>query len=290
MSLLLAAAAAAQQVPEREQAIADRLAERRVPGEMIWLEAGASRFLGLFLAAPGADARRVALLLHGFGAHPDWPEVVQPLRTRLPELGWSTFAIQLPRLSPEASHADENQLPRGALLRMQVANRYLVDRGVEQMAVVGYGFGAAVGAQYAGNAASGLVAFAAVSLRVPAHLTPAVSYPESLETVRVPVLDVHAARDDATVLQQAPERELWGRKNKTRSFDRIVIPDAGAGYVGREDELARAIAGWLDAVAAPLTPGRLPFPEDAPATTPHARARDRTDARFGLLTRPWHSR
>jgi triacylglycerol esterase/lipase EstA (alpha/beta hydrolase family) len=241
--------ATAQPVAELEQAIAERLVERQAPGELVWLDAGGNRFLGLFLGAPGAAAKRVVLLLHGLGAHPDWPEVIQPLRTRLPELGWSTFAIQLPRLSSEASHADELELPRRALLRIQAASRFLTERGIEQMAVIGYGFGAAVGAQYAGNAVMEIVAFAAVSLRVPAHLTPVVHYPESLEAVRVPVLDVQAAQDDATVLQQAPERELWGRKNKTRRFDRIIIPDARAGYYGREDGLARAIAGWLDANA-----------------------------------------
>jgi hypothetical protein len=74
-------------------------------------------------------------------------------------------------------------------------------------------------------------------------------FPESLEAIKAPVLDVYAAEDAATVLQQAPERELWGRKNKERVYDRIVIDGAGADYHGREEELARHIADWLNANA-----------------------------------------
>jgi pimeloyl-ACP methyl ester carboxylesterase len=253
--LLLAVASmsvrGAPQVAEPEQVIADRLAERAVRGEFVWLEAGTSRFLALYLAPPGSDRARAVLLLHGLGAHPDWPDVIHPLRERLPDLGWATLAIQLPRLSPQASHADELQLPRRAAPRLQAALRYLAGRGITTIAVVGHGLGAALGAQNLAAPGKGVTAFASISLQVSGHLVEAVDYPGSLEAVRVPVLDVQAERDDPVVLQQAPERELWGRKNKTRTFDRIVIPNAEGGYHGREEELARALAGWLEVNARP---------------------------------------
>ncbi|MBI1733089.1 MAG: DUF3530 family protein [Gammaproteobacteria bacterium] len=249
MLALPGAAAFAAQVAELEQVIADRLAERHVPGEMIWLETGGSRFLGLFLAPAGHAPRRAVILLHGLGGHPDWPDVVQPLRARLPQLGWATLSIQLPRLSPQASHGDEAELPNRALPRIAAASAYLSGRGLETIAVVGYGFGAALGARHLDNPGKGIAAFVAVSLQIPGHLVQAVNYPESLEAVTVPVLDVYASGDSATVLQQAPERELWGRKNKKRIFDRAIIPESDAGYHGRDDDLARAIAAWLDANA-----------------------------------------
>ena len=248
-ALLLAApavAAGAGAASEFEQVIADRLAERGVPGEMVWLQAEGRQFLGLYMAPPPAAPRQAVILLHGLGGHPDWPDVIQPLRTQLPALGWGTLSIQLPRLSPQASHADETELPRRVWPRIQAAAAYLAAQGVDRVVLAGYGFGAALGARYAGVFGKGLGGFVAISLQTPAYLAERIVFPESLEAVKVPVLDVYAANDSAAVLDQAPERELWGRKNKERSFDRIVIAGADADYHGRESELARHIAAWLN--------------------------------------------
>jgi pimeloyl-ACP methyl ester carboxylesterase len=118
------------------------------------------------------------------------------------------------------------------------------------VAVVGHGFGAAVAARTLGISSKGVGAFVAVSLQAPAHLKQAAGFPENLEAVNVPVLDVYAAGDVAAVLAEAPERELWGRKNKERVFDRIVMEDTAAGFHDREADLARRISEWLVANSA----------------------------------------
>lgn len=242
---------AAPPVPELEQAVADRLAERQVPGAMVWLTAEGKPFLALYLASPQVMPQGAVILVHGFGAHPDWPEVIQPLRHALPERGWATLSIQLPRLSPEVSHAMESELPRRSALRILAASAWLAQRGIAPVAVIGHGFGAAVAARQLGASAQGVAAFVAVSLQTPAHLLKPVGFPGTLEAVQVPMLDIYAAADAPMVLVQAPERELWGRKNKERVFDRIVIGEADAGFHGREEELARRIAEWLVANATP---------------------------------------
>ncbi|OGT84490.1 MAG: hypothetical protein A3H91_12710 [Gammaproteobacteria bacterium RIFCSPLOWO2_02_FULL_61_13] len=236
-------------VSEFEQVVADRLAERGVPGEMIWLQAEGRQFLGLYLGPPPGMPKQAVILLHGLGGHPDWPDVIQPLRARLPSLGWGTLSIQLPRLSPQASHADEMELPRRVWPRIHAAIAYLAAQGVEKVVLAGYGFGAALSARYAGVFGKDLAGFVAISLQTPAYLAPRIVFPESLEAIKVPVLDVYAAEDAGTVLQQAPERELWGRKNKERVFDRIVIAGARPDYHGQEAELARQVADWLSANA-----------------------------------------
>ncbi len=248
MLLLMLASAVTEsgQVSEFEQVVADRLAERAVPGERVWLKSGQRQFLGLYMAPPPDAPQRVVILLHGFGGHPDWPEVIQPLRTRLPTLGWGTLSIQLPRLSLQASQADEAEMPKRVWPRIQSATAWLTARGIKPVALVGYGFGAAVGARHLGLHNKEIGAFVAISLQIPSHLAASVNFPKSLETIKAPVLDIYAAGDGAMVLLQAPDRELWGRKNKARAFDRIVIADASAGFHGREDELAGRIVEWLN--------------------------------------------
>jgi hypothetical protein len=39
------------------------------------------------------------------GAHPDWPEVIQPLHSGLPESGWTTLSVQMPILANDARAA-----------------------------------------------------------------------------------------------------------------------------------------------------------------------------------------
>ncbi len=50
----------------------------------------------LFLEQTTSSPQGGALILHDSGQHPDWPRIVQELRTHLPDTGWSTLAISLP--------------------------------------------------------------------------------------------------------------------------------------------------------------------------------------------------
>src|SRR3990172_8219230 len=81
---------------EWEAEIAENLDENTSDGEVIWCQAANSRFLTLYTGQTANHAKGAAIILHGMGAHPDWPQVISPLRTSLPELGWSTLSIQLP--------------------------------------------------------------------------------------------------------------------------------------------------------------------------------------------------
>ncbi len=251
LSALIAGEAIPPQVPEAEHVVAERLVEREVPGDAVWLQAEGRPFLALHLVSPHVMPQGAVILVHGFGAHPDWPDVIAPLRRTLPEQGWSTLSIQLPRLSPEVSHAMEEELPRRSGPRIQTAIAWLTERGLAPVAVIGHGFGAAVAARQLAANPRNVSAFVAVSMQMPAYLEKATGFPESLAAMQVPVLDVYAAADTAPVLMAAPERELWGRKNKNRLFERIVIEDATADFHGREMELARRITAWLVANANP---------------------------------------
>ncbi len=46
--------------------------------------------------------KRLPLLAHGIGIHPNWEQVIQPLRVALSEQGWNTLSIQMPVLANEA--------------------------------------------------------------------------------------------------------------------------------------------------------------------------------------------
>lgn len=102
------------------------LADESIKKQLVWLDSpegpeGAMRsFLGLELYEKTPLPQGAVLLLHGVEQHPDWPRVIKPLRTVLPDDGWYTLAIMLPY---------ENHLapPKRELATKSVASIELAD-------------------------------------------------------------------------------------------------------------------------------------------------------------------
>jgi len=86
---------------KKEQRWADQVIETILDGEEVWLNDGANDFLGIYTDAE-EDSNRAVIVMHGTGVHPDWQQVVQPLRVGLTESNWNTLSIQMPVLANEA--------------------------------------------------------------------------------------------------------------------------------------------------------------------------------------------
>ncbi len=86
----------------RERRIGDEIEEMIMVGEALRLQAGEADFLAIYAQEETRYAQGAAIILHGRGAHPNWTEVIQPLRTELLGYGWRTLSIQLPVASAEA--------------------------------------------------------------------------------------------------------------------------------------------------------------------------------------------
>ena len=65
------------------------------------------------------------VIIHGIGVHPNWNDVIYPLRTELPEQGWSTISIQAPILPNEAEPKDYAPLIKEIVPRIQAADNFL---------------------------------------------------------------------------------------------------------------------------------------------------------------------
>ena len=98
LSLLLPAAASAAEDPPaasiaaggsdlaKEQRWRDQIVDSLMDGDAVDLSAGDLGFLSLYAEAD-EDTGRGAVIVHGIGVHPNWPQVVYPLRTGLPARG-----------------------------------------------------------------------------------------------------------------------------------------------------------------------------------------------------------
>lgn len=90
-----------QPLLERSQEEAAAL-ERKVPAqEQQQLQAGADTFLALWKPANTADPKGAVIIVPGAGETADWPQVIGPLRSKLPDVEWSSLSITLPDLQSD---------------------------------------------------------------------------------------------------------------------------------------------------------------------------------------------
>lgn len=91
-----------QPLLERSQEEAAAL-ERKVPAqEQQQLQAGADTFLALWKPANTAEPKGAVIIVPGAGETADWPQVIGPLRSKLPDVEWSSLSITLPDLQSDA--------------------------------------------------------------------------------------------------------------------------------------------------------------------------------------------
>ncbi|RVD79015.1 alpha/beta hydrolase family protein [Pseudomonas koreensis] len=91
-----------QPLLERSQEEAAAL-ERKVPAqEQQQLQAGTDTFLALWKPANTADPKGAVIIVPGAGETADWPQVIGPLRRKLPDVEWSSLSITLPDLQSDA--------------------------------------------------------------------------------------------------------------------------------------------------------------------------------------------
>jgi hypothetical protein len=82
---------------EKEKRWVDQVVDAILDGDAVWLNDGTSEFLGIYTEAE-KDKSRAVIVMHGTGIHPDWQQVIQPLRVGLTEHNWNTLSIQMPIL------------------------------------------------------------------------------------------------------------------------------------------------------------------------------------------------
>lgn len=250
VSIIVSVPALTASYTEYETEISTTLSQRVPEQEVVWLNEDGREFISLYLDPAAGSVRGAAIIVPGLGAHPDWPEVIAPLRTHLPDSGWATLSMQMPILAPGAPLADYGRTVKDSSRRFEAAVRYLRQKGYNSIVFIGYGFGAALIADFlAHNTGHGYSAFVAISAQSHDFLNPRLKLLNDLKSIDIPVLDVYAGRDRGKVLRQADDRRLAGRKNSRHVYDQIMIVDADRFYSGVENVMINSICGWLETKA-----------------------------------------
>lgn len=228
----------------KEQRWSEDIEDTLMDGEMLQLNDGNSEFLGLFTEA-AEDQQRVAIIMHGTGIHPDWPDVVRPLRVGLTEHNWHTLSIQMPILANDAKYPEYAPLYGEVAPRINTAINYLKEEGYKKIVLIGHSQGTAMGTYYLANNKTELLGFVGVSmpdLSGEKNMMPT----ESLKKINMPVLDLYGSDDLESVLSTSEKRKASAELAGNKNYSVVVVEGAGHFFKGKNEELVEGVAGWME--------------------------------------------
>ena len=227
---------------EKEKRWADQIVDFLIDGEAVWLEDQGHQFLGI-LTESDTDSDKAMIVVHGTGVHPDWEQVIKPIRVEMPYHGWHTLSIQMPILANEAEYKDYVEVYPEVPGRFTTAITYLQELGMNDIVIVAHSQGATMSAYYLSRNTHPIKAFVAVGMgatQKDSHLNSA----ESLKSIDIPILDIYGSEDLESVLDTVDSRAQGGAHNG--GYIQEVTEGADHFYEGYEDQLITSIHAWLD--------------------------------------------
>ncbi len=236
-----------------EQRTTQKLAENVKATEVLWLDAGGTDFLALYNQQTSGISQGAIIILHAMGGHADWPQTISPIRTKLPEHGWSTLSIQLPLIAPENQIEDYGRTLGHAVTRIGSAVSFLRDRQFTNIVFIGHSFGAASALIYLEKQQiQKIVALVAIGLQNYAFLKPTIDVLALIEKTKIPVLDIYGSHDFKNVIRRAPDRRLAAKKGSNERYTQLEIEGADHYFTKMEDTLFQQILAWLDKAGSDL--------------------------------------
>jgi surfactin synthase thioesterase subunit len=229
---------------EKEKRWANQTVDSIIDGEAVWLNDGENEFLGIYTEA-NEDKERAVIVMHGTGIHPNWQQVIMPLRVGLIEHNWNTLSIQMPILRNEAEYAEYAPLFDEVAPRINAAVAFLKENGSDDIMLIGHSLGAAMAAYYLTHPVDddieGFVAIGMGALASDRRMNGA----KSLELISVPVLDLYGTEDLESVLETVDARAAAAKKAGNEDYSQVQIK-GNHFFDGQEDVLVETVAEWLE--------------------------------------------
>ena len=233
----------------KEKRWAEQLVDAIFDGEAITLKDGELAFLAIYTPSSNSDSTDTAIILHGLGVHPDWDQVIRPLRSGLPENGWGTLSLQMPVLANGVAYEEYAPLFKEVPGRINAGINYLKQNGAKRIVIISHSLGAAMGAYYlATNPPDLVTGFVGIGMSGGGKHKE-MNNVALLKSVHVPVLDLYGENDLDSVLASANARKqsLESRKSPASSQNsmQIMVPDADHFFDGQNEALLKEVSIWL---------------------------------------------
>ena len=183
--------------------------------------------------------------MHGIGVHPDWPDIIQPLRSELPSHGWATLSIQMPVLPNEADYKAYAPLYAEVPARINAAMAHLKKQGYQNIVLIAHSLGSGMAASYLANGGKA-TAFVAIGLDGLVELQePRMDHAGFLTKIRIPMLDLYGSQDLEGVRNSADDRAQAANKAGNKNYRQVKVTGANHFFQGLEADLVSRVKSWL---------------------------------------------
>ncbi|GMR21556.1 MAG: hypothetical protein BMS9Abin36_2158 [Gammaproteobacteria bacterium] len=230
----------------KEKRWAEQIVDSIMTGDAQWLQADGHKFLSIYTPATTDKTIGGAIVIHGIGVHPNWADVVLPLRTRLPDRGWHTLSLQMPVLRNEADYKDYKPLFPEIAPRINAGIDFLKAKGITNIVIIGHSMGATMAAYYVANTerpeVKALVSIGATGLMFKDSKLDIV---QSLKKIKTPILDLSGSDDLPGVLKTKTLKANTAKAAGNKHYQQIEIQGANHFLVGKEDETVKVVGDWI---------------------------------------------
>lgn len=228
---------------DQEGLYAEELKQRVKTGKLEQLDAGGKKFVAIFQEQTVKKTNGAVIILHDRMQHPDWREVINPVRSYLPLYGWSTLSIQAPLLELDKPIREYEKILDPASTRIISAIQYLKSRGVKRIILLGYGMGAIMAMDYLARASQNDISSVVTISMTSKPKIPRMDTTAVLQKLKLPVLDIVATLDRKDVIKAAELR--YRIRDRFQNFRQIRIDAADHDYAEQGDILGKRILSWL---------------------------------------------
>jgi hypothetical protein len=230
----------------REQRLREEIQDMILDGEPITLTASDTPFLSIFTDAE--EPRLGALIIHGRGFHPDWEDVVNPLRVGLLDYGVSTLSLQMPVLEKGAKYYDYVPLFDAAALRIESGISYLREQGLEHIVLIAHSCGAHMAMRWMEDESrSKISAFVGLGMGA-TDFGQFIKSPFVLDKFSGPILDLYGENEFPSVIKMAPQRLVLMKKAGNEQSVQRVLPNADHYFKDVNEPLVKTVGQWLESL------------------------------------------
>jgi len=214
-------------------------------GDAVLLKDGDHEFLTIYMESDTQAALGTVIIMHGRGYHPNWPELVYPLRTGLTEHGWNTLSIQMPVLDNESSFYDYLNILDEAHPRINAAMDFLKQKNEKKIILMAHSCSVHMAIDWLHkNKQENVSGFIGVGMGSTDRGQP-MPAPFPLAHIKAPVLDIRGEDDYPAVIRNAPRRLKNIKIAGHPKSQQRVVAKSDHYYTGHENALLIEIADWL---------------------------------------------
>lgn len=229
----------------REKRLAEQNEEMIFDGEVLYLDSAGHEFMNVYMETEAEQLKGAVIILHGRGFHPDWKNVVRPLRIGLAEKGWNTLSMQMPVLEKNAKYYDYLPIMPEAFPRIEAGIDFLKNEGFENIILIAHSCSVhMVMAWLDAKRFRDIDAFIGIGMGATDYQQP-IARPLPLDQLSVPVLDVYGAEEYPAVVSGAEQRLDFIKRGGNIKSKQVIVMGADHYFTQKDEDLLEVVSEWM---------------------------------------------